>query len=281
MADDYPRNVSGMSAIDVSETITGKLLDTLREVYWDRKTHQNSSDPHLEGLIKKAEDPAAGMLFVMISEAIDLLDQYLLPVGKIHKKLLSIYHVANLFVYPLSAFLLGDDPEGFMSTFYTHWCAFYGGYETRRSDTGRLYHMDFALTLSQQTKLLQLQYHQFYTALKDAAWCANESSAIFPAKDQPLLSALYHHHESFTTLLLSVLMTEKAVPKAAMGWSGVDGKTPFSQSKVYHGVNQKDLLADHNAMMIPSKELFEKIYVDQLMKGTLGQQFKCFGRWLK
>ena len=91
------------------------------------------------------------------------------------------------------------------------------------------------------------------------------------------------------TLLLTALLTPQASPATAMGFSLSD--KPGGKPKIHklfpkdmkgkiHPVPQGALLPDHSGMMIPNKALFEKIYKQQIMFGTKGQQFKKFGKWL-
>ena len=329
MADDYPADEQGMSAKAVIEKALYEWAITVAEMESDAVINRHSNTPHIADLVSKQKDPSAGFWFAMIAEGIYLLDKYVLPLGNIHKQLLSIYHVANMFVYPLSYFIneavSGITPTEAITQFYAQWAAFYPNFQQVNFHTGKARNYAFAKTLPEQTALLKPAYAKLYAGIADLSDTLTKAlhpkpetfftkvghffEILFGGKmasteaaakatfdhylqryaNTPMVNTLLQNHEQFTTLVLTVLLTEGAVPKAAMGWSLSDDMQnptrenlsalfPAKMLDKVHAVPQGALLADHSAMMIPSKALFEKIYVDQLMAG-LPQSFGKFGRY--
>jgi hypothetical protein len=103
-----------------------------------------------------------------------------------------------------------------------------------------------------------------------------EDIAQYGISRVPLVKKMVACGTTFLTVLLTGLLTKAADAADAMGYSGVDGSSSFAKSINYFPVNQKELLASHCAMRIPTKELMEKIYVEALMKRK-NYGFRYFG----
>jgi len=84
----------------------------------------------------------------------------------------------------------------------------------------------------------------------------------------------------FATVVLSALLTDyPRAPVVAMGYSGFNNDTRRKLTSIYHKVDQTNYLVDHDAMLIPSSEMIEKIYKEKLFKGN-PESFSLFGKWL-
>ena len=106
--------------------------------HWFKGTWDGSDESgHISALRAKLLDPAAGISFAAIAEGIFLLDAYALPAAHIHRQLLSIYHLANLMVYPLSYFSSGDIKEH-CEDFYAQWRTHYQTFSAVVRDTRKI-----------------------------------------------------------------------------------------------------------------------------------------------
>ncbi len=259
-----------------------------------------SDDDLLDVLKGKMADPAAGTIFAAIAETAFIIDNYALPAIQTQAKMYSIYHLANLLTYPLSYFLKGDTAS-ICTTYYQQWRTEYQAYTDIQTKSSN----QLPATLIQQQErlrttapdafnLLSVGFHLAktfaqiqYTGLK-----GYNAALDYFKSSEPCLKWYESNDINFrdpdanalATIVLTALLTPKASPATAMGYGGVDIKTPFANDPKYHGVNQvdpvtgKQLLPDHNGMEIPNSELFQKIYVDQLM-GRSTWSFKSFGNY--
>ncbi len=254
--------------------------------YWIKGLIGTSDPEHIAALQNKINDPAAGIAFAAIAETIFMLDAYAMGAAGIHRELFSIYHVANLFVYPLSYFL-NDDAEGSnCNNYYQQWRTHYQNSQ------------QFPQTLTEQKSYLQKHYPAAYNLLSVGIYIAkhfmqNQPTGIKAALDwyKSPNNAAYawfnsDKKEAFNNdtannvaaVILTGLLTERADPKKAMGYNGVHKSTAFYSSDEHYPVPQVAILADHSAMKIPNKEMREKIYRGQLMQKT-GTSFEYFGKY--
>ncbi|HLF66434.1 MAG TPA: hypothetical protein VI522_02335, partial [Gammaproteobacteria bacterium] len=252
-------------------------------------------DPdQLKLLQAKVADPGAGMLFAAIAEVIYLLDAYGLPAAKLHVQLMSIYHLANLLVYPLTYFMQANDAS-VCEAFYTDWQEQYHTFDAMIRQDNTLNATSPPQVAIEENTPLPASFAEQQTNLRkhlpDAfnllsvgfylgqglLGCAGSDLSGYAMAKQFLENRggkFYQWYEgkdinfyddfsnAMATILLTALLTKQASPVDAMGYKGPDkqaldemaGKM-FRVKVIYsQSLNQKDLLADHNAMLVPTKE---------------------------
>lgn len=116
-----------------------------------------SNQNHLALLAAKIYDPAAGMQYAVIADIIDILDQYFVPLAQIHKKLLSIYHLANLFAMPFSYLLEGTNH---CEEYFQRWRKAYKEYQVMRD--GQMITKVFEENFPAQMQILKQEYLTAY-----------------------------------------------------------------------------------------------------------------------
>jgi hypothetical protein len=259
--------------------------------------------PHTKALKAKRTDPSAGFLFALIADVVDTLDKYELPLAQIKKPMWSIYHMANMFVYPLSYLL--SDTQAHAQIYYDNWRGFYKQYTLAKD--GYTHTDAFPTTLEELSAQLKQYYGPCYAFTKEniiafktlvsgkvppkmrtaedsfcnsflcgkVADAANNEAIKYAQKlsRNTTLQAAIENYDTLLTLVLMVLLTPNANPRPAMGYQGVDQTFPG-----YHFVNQRDILADHSAMLTPSLGMMNKIYRKELM-GEKAGSFTNFGKW--
>ena len=278
-------------------------------------------------------DPAAGLTFAAITEAIFLLDAYALPAAHIHRSLMSIYHLANLMVYPLSYFLAGNI-HGNCEAVYAQWKDQYQTCTAVHRDIKKImtqeafpagpmvapmvvnvpvdqteihitHNQPIPATLAAQQTFLRENMPDVFNLLSVGFYIGRYSQApdVKDAsgydKAKALLSdvggKVYQWYEgkdiqfyddeanATATLLLTALLTPQASPVPAMGYDFAVSSAPVPKSmeSKTHRISQGALLPDHSGMMIPNKELFEKIYKKTLMHPETNpeQGFQKFGQY--
>lgn len=144
----------------------------------------SESIDNLGTLRNKLIDPGSGLIFVIIALALDVLDKYFVPLLNLPKPMHSIYHLANMFGYPLS-FFLENTPEN-CAIYYDEWRKHYKFYQKRLPD-GTLVEDAFMPTLTQQAYVLQQSYPAFYEAI---AQLKQEISDLQKGKLPPIVMGM-------------------------------------------------------------------------------------------
>lgn len=228
-------------------------------------------DSHLTELSEKIIDPGAGITYAIISDIIDRLDEYFVPLAGIHKKLLSAYHIANMFGMPFSYFI--DDEKIHCPLFFELWRQSYNGFQAPYQNQFHI--IPFAKSFHEQISLFKVYYPKLYGFSEQFK---NDLDRV-DSLDTALAKLLIIEPDYLITVILLGLLTPDAIPKPALGASGVDPESSFINSEKYHPIPQNHLLPDHSGMLFPTVELFQKIYIDKLMQGKKGEAFNHFGRY--
>ena len=270
-------------------------LESLINPIWAmqrREASQTVDDPAVGNILHATKtDPGAGLFFAAPAEVIFLLDRYGMDHIRQQLDLISIYHLANLFVEPLSFFLASPDH---ITHFYSRWLQKYQTYVLPQK--GQNQNTPFSSQLSTQQSILAAALPEAYnllsvgmylmlylksgvvTAIVDAikncpAVCDWKKSAnrLFKAEDEIGEQAGF-----LATLMLSVILTDGVQIPPAMGYRGALGPYFNSSQK---GPSGQDLCVDHSAMLMPTTEFMQYVYKGVLMNGSGGGQFQYFGKW--
>ena len=259
------------------------------------------------------QDPGAGLLFAAPAEVIFLLDQYGLSHISSQINCISLYHLANLFVEPLS-FFIGKGNVGNMASFYNRWQSQYKTFLFPSKDRGNI-EKPFGKTLDAQKQFFQDNMTEAYNLLTIGLYhglylMQNQGQGQGPdfmAETVSLMQGCtpvtewvksqvtpYFHtddHDStgiiaayLSTVMLSVILTDTANVPAALGYTGIPTSSSFANDPRFHRSAQqdpsgKDLCVDHSAMLFPTPDFIKYVYEGVLMSATTGTQFKYFGKW--
>lgn len=252
------------------------------------------------------QDPGAGWGLALPAAIIQFMDDHNLKVG--NQNLLSIYHVANLFRYPLSYFFQGTEED--LVTFYNDWQTKFKQIAVCDPLTGSISKVPMKTSTYEQALYL-FKVHP--TLFSFAVGMAN---AYYTYKNtttgQPLANAESNETQTkvkanltnlFTTgtlglinldwekvgtdlsesckqsvllitVFLTILLTPEAVPLGAMGYYGPDDPGKLGL------VNQNGWLPDHTGMLYPAQKLYQKIYKNILADNSDGMNgINYFGKW--
>lgn len=232
-----------------------RLIENIMHLLFHTSLPASKNRPAI--LRDKYEDLGGGLLYAAIAEAIFLLDHFELPKISEHRKLLSIYHVANLIGYPLDYFT--KDSLARSQQVYQEWIARYAHFTTPRGQ----YRFPETFDLAQEILKRDLDFSHYRLQCLLEIWLcmAHPSLANLPAA------------AALSSLFLLMLLTEEAKIAPALGYQGPQKPEPNVRI-----LNQAALLPDHVGMLIPSATFMQKIYTEQLMI-NITTSLKVFGRY--
>jgi uncharacterized protein involved in type VI secretion and phage assembly len=261
-------------------------------------------------LWRTIQDPGAGWSFAIPAAIIRFMDQQVLRLAAIHQRMLSIYHLANLYRYPLDCLLHGSAAD--LASYYQHWQEMFINIEVDNSDGHNTSTVAMKATLEQQARFLHKLHPQLLTfavillkgyyavtygsaratTLVDLESEQHQATAKthligLLTEDYPILYGLNWKQISnplaapskqtilVATLLITCLMTPAAVPRAALGY------TPASKifTKNIYALDQGIALTDHNGMLFPNSNMAQEIYHDKLCAGGHHFAIDHFGTW--
>jgi hypothetical protein len=278
----------------MTEPMAYLLVDKLNISGW---SGGDTDSDRIKLLQSKFADPAAGLPLAGVAEALFILDEYGMPHIDQHKKLFSIYHIANIFVYPLSYFF----ENGSCENFYDQWRHYYKTFKAPVN--GIPQDLTFPSTLAEQQQFMRQNLKDAFNLLSLGMYFANQflntqiswsDAAKFVkdfAFDNESMSAWLSNNAPYfedelsnniATILLTGILTDGAMPEPAMGYRGVKVASEFANDPKYQFNNQKDgdneLLPDHCGMMLPTAQLMAKVYQEILMQDN-NRGFKYFGKY--
>ena len=257
----------------------------------------------------KIEDPSAGWVFAASSLPLAMLEPFIQQELGDDVELVSIYHLANLVVYPVSWLIESQEN---MEQLYQELAKSQGLFSYRQQ------YQAYAKSLTEQVEqiegLMPKIFKNIETFIKDLfEKLLNKITDILQiagplVENLGILYALYKLHQNqqaiaqveqqaedlfkpFVTLLLTCLMTTSkkplgAQPNDAMGHSGVDVNSEFyskNYNKTFFQTAQLDpekktsqwpngvpLCVDHSAMLFPSQLMKTWVY-NRYLFGELGK----------
>ena len=304
------------------------------------ESDDRSEDHYLDLFVHKEKDPGAGFLFAMASLVVYVAD----PIVSSYlqgKPLRSIYHVANLFVDPLSYLLDPTHHQDYYQRWRQQYTAFNVGETTypfapsmmaqyqqlRQLFPSMFTHLDHFMREMDALKAAGPDSPEFEQLLENITQELNQgldgkplakflfslaqaikqslaSRGTNPLSSNPALAmalnnklnhqlfealscSVLTHWQAFTTLILSVLLTDGAQPSAAMGFHGAKGKEAYNMENTLNTLFQtaqkdpsgKDLCVDHCAMHFPSEAMMKWVFKNYLMEDGQDWAFKHFGKW--
>lgn len=292
-------------------TLLQKAFLALDPIHYAEKTAAGlifaAKDPVLW---QTTQDPGAGWGFAIPAAIIQFMDARGIKVGGTHEGLLSIYHMANLFRYPLGYIFAGNEED--LVTYFNDWKTKFSEIAVTDATTGATTNAPikasaydqaaFLFTIHPHTMAFAVGIMNAYCVYKNSSTSQSLSDAesddtqtkirtnlskIFAAGTEGLFSL---HWEKITndldesckqsiliiTVLLTALLTVGAVPPGAMGYLGVPVANQFGN---YGYIDQNDVLFDHVGMLYPSADMMNKIYVDNLKNGIANKRIDYFGKW--
>ncbi len=259
------------------------------------------------------QDPGASLLFAAPAEVMFLLDQYQLSHISAQINCISLYHLANLFVEPLS-FFIGKGNVMNMASFYNRWRSQYTTFLFPSKDRGNI-EKSFGKTLDAQKQFFQDNMTEAYNLLTMGLyyglylmqnqgqgqgpdftaetvslmkgcdpvteWIEKQMTAYFHTDDRDSTGIIAAY---LSTVMLSVILTDTANVPPALGYKGFDPTSPFMKNPKFFGSGQKDpsgkdLCVDHSAMLFPTPDFMEYVYKKTLMFNSTNIKFKYFGQW--
>lgn len=300
----------GQALLNTFHLALNPSVKEIRQIEADDAASSEASDNTAAGMIlhNAIYDPGAGLMFAVPGEAMLILDNYGLPHISAQLQSISIYHIANLFTEPLS-FFLGGIPN--IQAFYTYWAGYYETYMLPLNGGENIVSKKFYPDFNTQTGYLQSMLPDVYNFIAVGAYCALYVMQQFGAgRDDSIwekarmaihdcaeLIEWVHNGEpyfnppgkmgdqakAFATLILSILLTDKAVVPPALGYTGVPSSDPlYNDPRINQSAQKdpsgKDLCVDHSAMLFPTPDFMEYIYKGVLMGGQ-PTSFKQFGKW--
>jgi hypothetical protein len=290
----------------VGQSIVFSLESMINPVWAMEHRAQSQDDTTIGNLIHATKtDPGAGLFFAAPAEVMLLLDAYGMDHINRQLALISIYHLANLFVEPLS-FFLADSAN--IQHFYTRWITEYQSYILPSS--GQNQRASFSQDLQVQKSILSTALPEAYNLLAVGMYLAiylkngigtairstiREAIATCAAIEDwkhsgaPLFSAadaIWKQADLLATMMLSIVLTDGVQVPAAMGYRGIGPESPYFKDPHFFGSSQKDpsgkdLCIDHSAMLFPTPYFMKYVYKGVLMyplKNT-AMAFKYFGKW--
>ncbi len=239
-------------------------------------------------------DKGAGLCFAAPAAAMFLLDRYGMDHISKQLELISIYHLAQLFVEPFSFFMQSTD---FILQFYQRWISQYTHFIL--PEQGKNQCLSFLPDLQAQKTLIQNALPEAYNLLAVGLYLALyfATQPDRTAKDCPALcrwvkeiSGLFQSHdalntqtEAFATLMLSIILTPDVPIAPALGYKGLDPQSPhLFNPQIFSSAQQNDqgqnLCIDHSAMLFPSSDFMRYIYQGILFSGKAGS-LRQFGSY--
>ncbi len=255
---------------------------------------QAEDDPSVGNILHETKtDPGAGLFFAAPAEVMLLLDRYGMDHISRQLDLVSIYHLANLFVEPLGFFLAQTEN---IQHFYLRWRQQYQTFILPKQ--GQNQPTPFVSDLQIQQQVVSAALPEAYNLLsvgmylmlylKQGVTATLKEAIVLAIKECPAIcdwkrsalplfkadDALGQQAERLATLMLSVILTDGAKVPAAMGYRGVQG--PYCSSP-QQDPSGKNLCVDHSAMLLPTPAFMQYVYKGVLMQGASG--FQYFGLW--
>lgn len=265
---------------------------------------------HNATLWETIQDPGAGWSFAVPATIIKFMDDQGIKIGGTHQGMLSIYHMANLFRYPLGYIFEGTEED--LVTYYNDWKNKFKNFAVTKPDGGAVVFTAMKATVYEQAialfalhpKLMSfavsiLNTFCLYKNSSNTQHITNaESDAtqtkvttdltkIFALGVNGLIKLDFEKISSdvgesckesilIATVLLTALLTGGAVPVEAMGYNGIPSLKEFFN---YGFIDQKGTLHDHVAMLYPDADMMKKIYIDNLKNGSTDKRIDYFGKW--
>lgn len=281
----YPQALSGAVRHSIlfsdSDTILGEI----------------PQDESVWGVLKAtATDPGAGLTYSGIAGTVKLANS-LTQTSGIRPPLQSIYHLANLFVEPLSYFANASAQD--LSNYYAKWRTRYPSYQTEAGKD-----QAFPPDLATQHAAMTQAHPLLFAAIRDVFLIADnnppailasytdlshkqkvvagmlDSLQCLPLPGANTLAGAAEHAAEVATLMLSVLSTAAAIVPPALGYTGVpDEHLPTVLQSPQKAPNGQNLCIDHSAMLFPTLDFMTYVYKGVLLQNKTGLSLTRLGVW--
>ena len=282
-----------------------QAADKITVLYSDEDTILGDippSDSSLDIIADTGEDPAAGAEMVGVTAAMAVINQGLSPLEKLQGRFVSIYHLSNLLVYPVSFFAQAVFAD--LESYFERWARFYKTWQIPGSPPQPL-----NPELLAQRAMIKTQYPALFAGVRDIFNFEDDDKGHVNSSYQQVLGTqisareehltlgliLYLkanaweaeqlHAECVATLIVTALLTPQASPVAALGYGGVEQVTAMQLQRtdqLFQTAQQdkkgNDLCFDHSAMKVPDEKMRKDVYQRQLMHQP-GLGFTAFGLW--